>query len=321
MILKAIIDNKQVFYEMAEANHGVFASREWLEIYGDALTLVAIYKDEQQLIGGFYYLNTKKAGFTYIKLPPYTPHCGLFYKNESKNKASQLNFTKELLNEVGGYLEQQKFTLCVLAFPSQIIDFQNFIWRDFKVIPNYTYRIQLNQSIETIVSNFDSKNRNAINKSLKEGLQVKEGLQKPNELYDYFLESLTKAGANVYKDELKNIFLKFASVKNSFALQACMDDKIIGTVFCIYDHKNCYYLLGGVDKAAGVQGINNLLILKSIEKAKSLGCEIFDFEGSMLKGVEKFFRSFGPDLVPYFTVNKAHIALEMALKLKKRSLF
>ena len=41
-----------------------------------------------------------------------------------------------------------------------------------------------------------------------------------------------------------------------------------------------------------------ILEFPSIEKAKELGCSTFDFEGSMLKGVEKFFRGFGPELVP-----------------------
>jgi hypothetical protein len=41
----------------------------------------------------------------------------------------------------------------------------------------------------------------------------------------------------------------------------------------------------------------------------------------MLKGVEKFFRSFGPELVPYFTINKASLPLEILLKFKKRELF
>ena len=89
----------------------------------------------------------------------------------------------------------------------------------------------------------------------------------------------------------------------------------------MFDTNTCYYLLGGVNKQSGVQGVNNLLVQKSIEKAKDLGCKTFDFEGSMLKGVEKFFRSFGPELVPYFTVNKASLPLEILLKFKKRELF
>lgn len=306
---------------MAEQHIGVFAGEKWLAVYKDALTMMGIYKDEHQLIGAFYFVNTKKFGLKFIKLPPYTPHCALFYKHESKNVSSELNFSKEIMHSVCDFLENQKFALCVLAFPSGIKDMQPFFWKNYKVVPHYTYRINLLQNIEVIQSNFDAKNRNAINKAIKEQVVVRESSMNKESLYHYFSQSLHKAGANVYESELKAIFTEFSEPSNSFAMQAFLDNKIIGTVFCVYDKKNCYYLLAGIDKEVKVQGINNLLVLKCIEKAKLLSCEVFDFEGSMLKGVEKFFRSFGPELVPYYTINKANIMLELALKFKKRSSF
>jgi hypothetical protein len=115
--------------------------------------------------------------------------------------------------------------------------------------------------------------------------------------------------------------LDFSNEANSFCWTAHKNHEVLGMVFCIFDKNACYYLLGGINKQAGIQGINNLLVQKSIERAKELDCRIFDFEGSMLKGVEKFFRSFGPELFPYFTVNKAALPLEILLKFKKRELF
>ncbi len=109
--------------------------------------------------------------------------------------------------------------------------------------------------------------------------------------------------------------------KNSFSIEAYSNNVLIGAVFCAYDSKTCYYLFGGTNKNSEIQGINNLLILKAIENAKHLGCSVFDFEGSMLVGVEKFFRGFGGKLIPYYTVNKGNLAIEIILKLKKRHLF
>ena len=320
MILKPIL-NTADFSHVTQANIGVFAGQAWLSIYGEKLTLIGIYKDEQQLIGGFYFLKTKKFGLNFIKLPPYSPHCALAFSHENKNVASSLNFTKELMQAVCDYLESEKFSICVLAFPSSIRDMQPFFWKGYKVVPNYTYRIQLNQSVEQIVGNFDSKNRNAINKAIKENIQVIESNETNAALYRYFSQALHKAGANVYEQELKGIFTQFANADNSFVMQATLNDNVVGSVFCVYDEKACYYILAGIDKESKIQGINNLLVLKCIEKAKNLGCSIFDFEGSMLKGVERFFRSFGPELIPYYTINKANVFLEMALKFKKRSTF
>lgn len=320
MILKQI-DNLDIFCEKAEPSIGVFGSKKWLSVYGNNLTLMGIYKDEHQLIGGFYFLNTKKYGFTFLKLPPYTPHCGLFFLSDSKNSSSVNNFTKEIMNEVCAFFSSQKSALTVLAFPSNIIDFQPFIWSKYKVIPNYTYRINLEKPLEDIISNFDSKNRNVISKAIKEDVLVTENTLTKETLFQFFVDSLNATNANIYKEELKNIFLKFSDHSNSFSMVAYKNKELLGVVFCIFDKNTCYYLLGGINKKSGVQGVNNLLIQKSIERSKELGCKIFDFEGSMLKGVEKFFRSFGPELVPYFTVNKASLPLEILLKLKKRELF
>ena len=319
MILKPI--NTDLYSEKAETSIGVFGSKKWLSVYGDSLTYVGIYKDEHQMIGGFYFMKTKKYGFNFMKLPPYTPHCGLFFMSESKNQSSVNNFSKEIVTEVCKYISEQNSALTVLAFPIEVTDMQPFIWEKYKVIPNYTYRISLQKTMEEIKSNFDSKNRNVINKALKEDVQItKNGLDK-QQLFNFFENTLGSTDANIYKEELKNIFLNFSDESNSFSMEARKKNELLGVVFCVYDKNNCYYLLGGVNKSSGVGGINNLLIQQSIERAKELGCRIFDFEGSMLKGVEKFFRSFGPELFPYYTVNKAKLPIELLLKFKKRELF
>jgi len=320
VILKPVSDI-DFFCSNAEPSLGVFGSKKWLQVYGDKLTLIGIYKDEHQLIGGFYYMNTKKIGFTFIKLPPYTPHCGLFFKSESKNRASFNSFSKEVVTEVCDYISGLKSSLTILAFPSDVIDLQPFIWKKYKVIPNYTYRIDLGKSLEEIKANFDSKNRNVISKALKEDVTLTENKLSKKELFSFFNNSLSATDANIYKEELENIFLEFSDDSNSFSMEAYKNNELLGAVFCVMDKTNCYYLLGGVNKNSGVQGVNNLLIQQSIEKAKTCGCKIFDFEGSMLKGVEKFFRSFGAELVPYYTVNKGALAVELLLKFKKRELF
>lgn len=319
MILKRI--HTKDYCKLAEPILGVFASEKWLSSYVTGLCTIGIFKDESQLIGGFYYYETRKYGFKFIKLPPYTPHCGLVYFNESKNKSSVNSFSKEVMTEVCNYFNAQKAALSVLAFPSEIMDMQPFIWEKYKVVPNYTYRIDLLKNEEEILTAFDSKNRNAINKSIKEGVEVKCNSLSKAELYNYLHQSLQTTNANIYNNELKAIITKSCDESNSFSFTAYKGNEVIGNVICVFDKKNCYYLLGGVDKKSGIQGINNLLVQSSILKAKSLGCNIFDFEGSMLKGVEKFFRSFGPDIHPYFTANKGVLPLEMILKFKKRELF
>jgi hypothetical protein len=58
-----------------------------------------------------------------------------------------------------------------------------------------------------------------------------------------------------------------------------------------------------------------------IRHARDLGLEVYDFEGSMVPGIEQYFRSFGGTLTPLYRVVKASLPIEMALKPFKRSLF
>ena len=43
----------------------------------------------------------------------------------------------------------------------------------------------------------------------------------------------------------------------------------------------------------------------AISKAKELGLKLFDFEGSTIPAIERYFRGFGGELVQYLTVNRA----------------
>jgi hypothetical protein len=50
-------------------------------------------------------------------------------------------------------------------------------------------------------------------------------------------------------------------------------------------------------------GANSFLILKTIEFASKVS-KGFDFEGSMIKSIERFYRGFGGELTPYYQIWK-----------------
>lgn len=60
---------------------------------------------------------------------------------------------------------------------------------------------------------------------------------------------------------------------------------------------------------------------RCIAEAAQRGVPQFDLEGSMIPEIERFFRGFGAQLTPYFTVNRASFLLEMMLKRKWRHQF
>ncbi|HOK80319.1 MAG TPA: GNAT family N-acetyltransferase, partial [bacterium] len=97
--------------------------------------------------------------------------------------------------------------------------------------------------------------------------------------------------------------------------------KAISAMLCIHNNSYAHYLLGGYDESSKHRGAGVLSMWEGIIYAKSLGLKYFDFEGSMVPEIEKYFRGFGGVLTPYFRVNKAKLPLEIFLKFYKRELF
>ncbi len=89
-------------------------------------------------------------------------------------------------------------------------------------------------------------------------------------------------------------------------------------LFLCYDHESAYYLAGGTDAAFYGSGAMSYLMHGSIKRSSEKGKTYFDFEGSMLPPVNKFFSNFSPTEYPYLTISKKDsILLKIIKKLKK----
>ena len=72
----------------------------------------------------------------------------------------------------------------------------------------------------------------------------------------------------------------------------------------VRDSVRAYYLLGGTAPGFRTTGGMSLLLWHALQDAQERGLQIFDFEGSMIEPIEKFFRTFGTVQTPYFRVTK-----------------
>ena len=76
----------------------------------------------------------------------------------------------------------------------------------------------------------------------------------------------------------------------------------VGGLFLAYDKRCAYNLLSYFDKASNIRGIPSSLIWHSIKYASERNLEVYDFEGSVLPDIERFFQCFGGNHTPYFQV-------------------
>ena len=70
----------------------------------------------------------------------------------------------------------------------------------------------------------------------------------------------------------------------------------------VWDSACAYYLVGGTDPDLRESGAMSLTMWTAIKEASN-HVELFDFEGSMQQGIDRFIRGFGALPVPYYSIS------------------
>jgi hypothetical protein len=84
------------------------------------------------------------------------------------------------------------------------------------------------------------------------------------------------------------------------------------SMLLVYDADRSYYLTGGMNAGLRSSGADSLLLWHAIQHAAER-VRVFDFEGSMIPGVARFFRAFGSRPISYLHVTGASRRMRAAL--------
>ncbi len=298
----------------------VYNSLQWLKIYDKNLLVMGIFDDNNRIFGTFNIYLQKKYFIKYYRTPFFSPTIALYFENAASNPAKIMSENKKIMEMLAQYIDKLPYNILSISLPLQYVDMQNFIWKKFKVSPSYTYTIDLKQDIKTIENNFAPERRNDIKKALKDQIEC-QLCTDYKIVKDIILKTFSRKHKQIDIDYINKILFEFASPQNSFAFVSFKDKTAIAAAFCIFDTNKTYYILGGYDNTNKHKGAGAIAIFEAIKYAKNLNIPVFDFEGSMLQEVERYFRGFGGEIKPYYSINKANFILEILLKFFKRHIF
>jgi len=312
--------DKIKYSKIADEIGNIFNNLEWLNIFGDRIKLFGIYEDNEKIIGGFCLYEEQKIGLKIYRDPPFTPCVGPFLQITAQSPVTIMDRWKEVLDLMAKCIDSLSYSIISISLNKTIIDTQPLIWKKFKVIPGYTYILDLGKPIENILNEMSKERRNDISKAMKNNLIVKQ-TNDYNLIKSLALKTFSRQNKKINKTYLNKILFEFANSSNSFAFVVLRNNDLIAGIFCVYDKNTAYYLLGGYDSEIKHRGAGALAVWEAIKYAKSIGLRNFDFEGSMVPEIERYFRGFGGKLTPYYRINKARLPLEIILKFFKRGLF
>ena len=317
-------DKKQVYRQFAEREKlPIFMQPYWLDAVCEPGMNwdVILYERGGEIWGSFVYVVKKKYGFTLITMPKLTQFLGPYIKYPKGQKYyKKLSWEKEVMNYFIDNLP--KFDFFNTNFHFSITNWLPFYWRGFKQTTRYTYVIDRDIPLDHLTKEFETDVRRRRRKAEKLGVKVVESND---------IEKFYKLNKMTFSRKKKNIPYSFELVKNLYEKakehNACEmlfavegSGEVIAASFLVYDKTTVYYLMGGIDPKKKDMGGMDLVLYESIKFALESG-KNFDFEGSMIESIEKYFRSFGGIQKPYFQIYKVNSKILRFYKCIKGALY
>lgn len=296
--------------------NSIFEQPWWLEAVAPGLWEDIIFEENGEVVGRWP-ICFKDKSHKNIIMPPLTQTCGIWMKNiEAKNVNEGLERQKTIIDELNKKLNGIK-TIDV-SLDSCCTYFLPFYWKDFVINPRISYRIRNLNNLENVFENFckDIK-RNIRNAEKKISISEKVSA---DVMYS-MLEKSFKVQGRKYpfsKDLIVRIIN--ACEENSAGKMFTAidkDGKIHSSSYFIYDQHRCYNLIAGSDPDYRSSKAQTLVLWEAIKFASKVSSE-FDFEGSMVEGIETFFRRFGGEPIIYYHIAKQNLSQQMFSVLKPK---
>jgi len=134
-----------------------------------------------------------------------------------------------------------------------------------------------------------------------------EAFYKVNKL-SFDRQNITVPYSLAFVQQLDKVLDKHQSREIFFAVDE--QEQIHSVAYVIWDQQRAYYLMAGDDPDLRGSGASILLVWKIIQFVRQeLGLKEFDFQGSMIQGIERVRRQFGAQQVPYFLIQKKESTL------------
>lgn len=203
---------------------------------------------------------------------------------------------RRVLNSLITYITQEYRSMILPLHPS-IKDMVPFLDAHFNLELRYTYILDLG-TLTHSTELADSKIGNHVKKARGAGVVVAAEAES-NFDYDRALFYEPEDQRLPWKQLVRHL----TSHQKATTFIARVGHKPVGGLFLAFDKCGAYNLLSYFDRDCGIRGIPSLLISTAIEYAQQQELSFFDFEGSVLTTIERFFEAFGGRQEPYFQVH------------------
>lgn len=283
----------------------LFSQAWWLDATaGEGAWDVALVEKGDAICAAMPYVRRKRYGFTVLGQPALTQTLGPWLRETNGKSSTKLAQQKDWLRSLIAALPP--FSHFTQNWHWRMGNWLPFYWAGFQQTTRYTYILHELGDEKTLWQGLQENVRGDIRKaSSRFHLRVRDDLT-VNDLLVLNRKTFARQKMDLPYTEAFVLKLDQACAeRHARKIFIAEDEKGLrhAGVYIVWDGNSAYYLMGGGDPDLRNSGATSLCMWEAIKFAASV-TNRFDFEGSMIEPVEKFFRAFGAQQTPFFTVSK-----------------
>jgi hypothetical protein len=283
----------------------LFSQGWWLDaVCGEENWDVILVEEDGAIAGAMPYFSHMWYGLKFISHPSLTQTLGPWIRPSKAKYAKSLGYQKDVME---GLIEK----LPSFAYFSQNWHYSNsnwlpFYWKGFKQTTRYTYILPSLANEDQLWAQMEEKIRTEIRKATNRfELRVRDDLGVADFLKLNRMTFDRQGMALPYSESLV-VRLDAACAERGQRKILVAEDKLgqhHAGVYIVWDDNAAYYLMGGGHPELRSSGATSLCVWEAIRHAAKV-TKSFDFEGSMIESIERFFRGFGAIQTSYFNISK-----------------
>ena len=294
--------------------NAIFQQPWWLDAVAPGRWDEATVERDGRVVARLPYVVRGRRRLRVLTMPPLTQTLGPWVERSDAKPARALSEEHQLLAALESALPTAH--AFVQHFSPTMLNALPFHWAGYRLELQYTYRLEGLGSEEALWDGLRGSLRREIRKARRR-VEVRDDLPL-DRFHAIWAKTFARQGlpAPVSLAELERLDAACAA-RGARAMLSGRDDagRVHAVSYVVWDEHAAFYLIGGGDPELRTSGASSLLMWESIMRAREI-TDVFDFEGSMLRPVERFFRGFGSRQTPYLRVSRARAHARAALALR-----
>ena len=298
-----------------ETSIPVYSRDWWLDcVCGENKWDVLLYRNKEAIEAAFPFYNPCKG---IISMPLYTQTMGIWFNPLFEDEHySQNIFRKQTICE-DFIMRLPKHKYFIQNFPYSFTDWLPFYWNGFRQTTRYTYVLPDIGNPEELWNGLSGNISQNIQKAKnKYQLTVKRNI--PTDVFMKInAKTYQRQGIKPYYPEMLEKLINLSRSRNQGDIWGAYDkeNNLHAAVFAVWQKSCAYCLASGYDDAFR-KSKGHVLTMWTAINDLSGQVRSFDFEGSMIRGIENISRGYGGQQMPYFVIEKGKMDLLNKIRLK-----